>query len=115
MIRKFCSWSGLLSAYKLSYDPLVLGLEHSQKLVSGETGAPEDPDPTWHCFQVCISLLERERDTKLGLKHSFSVSATGSYLTLVTSLQMLPDFFSTGVKEVASILFTPKAKKRNWW
>lgn len=46
--------------------PPVLGLKHSQKLVSGETGKPEAPDPTWHCFQVCILLLERGQNTKLG-------------------------------------------------
>jgi len=57
--------------HKVSCDALVLGLERSQKLASGETGVPEAPDPTWHCFQVCILLLEREQDAKVGLSAGF--------------------------------------------
>lgn len=62
MVPKLCS--GLLPAHKICCD---LVLEHSQKLVAGETGAPEVPDPTWHCFLVCVVLLEGEQGTKLGL------------------------------------------------
>lgn len=62
MVPKFCS--GLLSAHKICCD---LVLEHAQKLVAGETGAPEVPDPTWCCFLVCVALPEGEQSTKLDL------------------------------------------------
>lgn len=81
MVPTFCLWSGLLSAQFLVI-PQCWGCSIPRSWFLETQSIPKAPDPPWHCFQTCTLLLKREQDTKLGL------SATGSCLTLVTSLQM---------------------------